>query len=85
VRDNLQAWNGVANPAEDPPAAGIPVHTAVATELYIAFEGLGAPPMLLAVLSEWGDEGDLEQLRHQLELFNATGSTFDHIDKRADD
>jgi ClpX C4-type zinc finger len=53
---------------------------AIATELYLALDGIEAPPDLFGIIGSWGDTLTDEEVLEHLRQFNATGSTFEVID-----
>jgi hypothetical protein len=56
---------------------------AVAQELYQALEKLGASPALLGVIASWGDTYTDADVLDDLRRFNAQGTIFDVVERRA--
>jgi ClpX C4-type zinc finger len=55
---------------------------AISRQLYQALEKLGAPAELLAVIGSWRDGSSDRDVLDDLTAFNATGSSFEVVDRR---
>ena len=61
------------------------VTDAIRRELYVAFESLGAPIMLLGEIGSWGDGNSDSETLVAIRQFNRWGRTFDTIDAEVED
>jgi S-methylmethionine-dependent homocysteine/selenocysteine methylase len=61
------------------PLDGEEMKQAIARELYLAMEKLGAPPALLALIGSYGDTLDDEHVLNYLRAYNDTGTYWREI------